>query len=1368
MSDINWGLIRSGSTFQDLICCLIRLEDYEARLYVRPGKDYAQDARSGDGLTVYQMKFHQNESTSSAIADAKKEAKKIAEYLDTPGKSQEIWQGVKKWILISNVAFNPNDELKWIKEVKPLFACLGLEACYWQKSEVETLLVKYPDLKQAYFGGETRVFLGIAEAHEQIQQLQGFHHSHALNAHYRGRESDLERYRHFINDTTKKIFVIHGPGGIGKTRFLLEGAETQALLQGWQVLWANASTMMTTSSWFMGIIPERPTLLLIDEPDDPKFLKTLVEQIFGGRASAWKVAIAVRSPNDMVVKSLQEAKIRHFVEELLLAPLEESAAIAFCKELLEFGSLQAETSDWKEQAASWISQHYDYPIWMAIAIKLLESKSDLATMPQEVEGLASAYLEEIIKQQQILHSDNILNLLRWIALFHTVNREDTNIIEWIRVKVGCKNATELQRYFDSLIARQVIFERGAFNRLLKIKPDVLADYILQDWLIYKTRFGNNEPSSEALEIVTEVGAMLENSTEVSNIQKLLLRSLAKFELNQELYKSPVDLLGRLIENWGEQVPTMNARQKLGYLSLLKEISVTHVSDILTLLRQMLNSNSESETISTIFGQRIITHDDIILASPWIIYDIARYAQTSSEQMVILSLLCDLVLKEHDVSTRRPQGLPNDGKRAETVLPRVITGSPDFPNSFETYACNKANALLQNIYLQEDISEDQKLLLNALVKPLLSVEQENTSFDGRSIIIKRWTITITQSEWQIRDSLRTKIKEILLEKKLQPAKAVILWNLLAYAHGEINRAISYSEEHTTVSDDLLLEAEFPNSHNSDIQESFVSYSDVHSEEFRTVLIQDLQWIVDLLKSQNLDIQELTAAREIWDWHYKFDKDPELKKLANQCEIFFKNSEFFPEYAPLLSWESYEALEQWASETSKKLVTSNNQQSIHDFVHNGVKFLGNPDQVSRLFIVAYKLGTEAQQSQSICKFVEEALQLSIEAPEFQFATRVCQGWICITRQNNPPATITVIEQLLQWLRGSEKIVQLIQVIYGGTSLTITEPEVSIVLEQKEHFLQTNSAISFLGLLGGIFFSSLEQIKNVVEIILNQIDHKQLPSALSTFLESLDYAMRLHIKNLDQPIKNLLKTWILEQVLRLLDIDDLGGTSIHHLQDFLKMLGKPDLEWLVNAIDKRIQMLSELNDINIRILPSRERLSQWITPISLEQAADIATRNLIAKLLSYNDSSPILLYVLPRYLVDIDPNGIIAPDLVVEKLRHPKIRENPRTIYQWSKFAGYYPDNSSAWRKIAHEACSQAIQFNERNKHSIFHALKNPESRAWISNIGEVPAHFEIAVETAKQNLESETDSVLISFRQWMLKLAEAELINEIERLKEEIEE
>ncbi len=1346
MSDINWGLIRNGYTFQDLICALIRLEDHEARLYVRPGKDYGQDAGSGDGCIIYQMKFHQDEAGSQAIGDAKKEAKKIAKYLETPGQSQEIWQGVKKWILISNVGFNPVNRSTWDKEIKPLFACLGLEASYWEKSEIETRLHKYPDLKQAYFGGETRVFLGIAEAIEQVR-LQAFEHPNALDAHYHGRETELEQYKNFLLNDSKKILVIHGPGGIGKTRFLLEGAETQVLSEGWQVLWANVATMTTTSSWFMGLIAERPTLLLIDEPDDAKVLKTLVEQISGGRAKTWKVAIAVRSPNDLVLKYLQEPRIRQIVEELPLAPLEENAAVAFCKELMEFGSLQEKTTDWKLRAATWVAQNYDYPIWMAIAIKLLEIKGNLETIPQETDGLASEYLEEIITQQQNIPREQFLNLLRWTALFDTVNREDSVVIEWIRAKIGCRNSTELQRYFDSLIARKVIFERGSHNRLLKIKPDVLADHILRNWLTYRRPSELNlRISDEAQEIVAEVSTTID-SAEASSIQKLLLmllKRIARFELIHQLSKNPINLLGRLLSGWSERVPMMNAVQKLGYLSILDEISFAHVSDVLKILKTVLNSTSEPETVSTIFGERIITHDDVILALPWIVYHTALFAQTDTEETTILSLLCELVILERDIGTRRPQGLPNDGNRAGTVLPRVITGNPEFRRNFEKSAFKKAKKLLTDICSQENISEDQKLHLDALVKPLLCIEQEHTLFDGRFIRPYTWFITPERPEWKNRDLLRKEIKNILLDQKIQPAQAVILWNLLTYAHGEITQVLREFSRQQSVAP---------------------SYCEV----FRTALIQDLQWVRDFLKSHRLDIQELTAARKIWEWHYKFDKNPELKEIATQCETFFEQSELFPQYAPLLRWESDEALEQWATEKSHQLNALNNTQTIQNFVKNGVKFMGNSDQASRLFIVAEKLGSESQKSQAVGDFVEEALKLSIKDSEFQFAITLSRSWVWATWHNNPRSTIALLEQLLQWANTSEKIVQLIQAIYESAwSINITEPEVAIVLAQQEHFWQANSAVRFVGLLSSILFSSPEKIKNTVETTLNKLDCKELSSALRAFLKSLNYAMHSRTKNIAQAIDPSLRNWILNQVLRLPDIDNIGGITSGYLEEILKMLGQPDLQWLISAIERRIQMFSECDGSNIRILPNEERLSEWITHISPEQADDTTIRSLIAKLLSYADSYPSLGYNFPQYLIDVDPTGVITAGLVVEKLKDPKVRGNPRETWQWAKFAGYYPDDSTAWRKIAHEACSLEVPFDDSDKYSIFDALTNPDPKIWMSNIGEASPTFEKAVETAQQRLESETDPVLIPFRQWILQSAEAELSSEIERVKEEIDE
>ncbi|MGD0043205.1 MAG: hypothetical protein ABSE84_22855, partial [Isosphaeraceae bacterium] len=62
----------------------------------------------------------------------------------------------------------------------------------------------------------------------------------------------------------------------------------------WQVLWGDIAAM-ERGDWFSTIIPEQPTLLLIDDPEDEKVLRLLVGQVggAGARTNKWKVAVTV-------------------------------------------------------------------------------------------------------------------------------------------------------------------------------------------------------------------------------------------------------------------------------------------------------------------------------------------------------------------------------------------------------------------------------------------------------------------------------------------------------------------------------------------------------------------------------------------------------------------------------------------------------------------------------------------------------------------------------------------------------------------------------------------------------------------------------------------------------------------------------------------------------------------------------------------------------------------------------------------------------------------------------------------------------------------------------------------------------------------
>ncbi len=75
MSDRNWASITNGAIFESLVTTLIFFEDSEAALFGRRGKDGGQDARSGDGETVFQAKHFENSTEGTTNLAAKIYAK---------------------------------------------------------------------------------------------------------------------------------------------------------------------------------------------------------------------------------------------------------------------------------------------------------------------------------------------------------------------------------------------------------------------------------------------------------------------------------------------------------------------------------------------------------------------------------------------------------------------------------------------------------------------------------------------------------------------------------------------------------------------------------------------------------------------------------------------------------------------------------------------------------------------------------------------------------------------------------------------------------------------------------------------------------------------------------------------------------------------------------------------------------------------------------------------------------------------------------------------------------------------------------------------------------------------------------------------
>jgi hypothetical protein len=103
------------------------------------------------------------------------------------------------------------------------------------------------------------------------------------------------------------------------------------------------------------------------------------------------------------------------------------------------------------------------------------------------------------------------------------------IVGFLAKKAGFSGEAELKRALISLVKRKFAVNRGINGRLYEIKPDVINEFILSDWLTIED--GNQfRPSPEADEIVTLV-INGEDGKPIPEV-RIVARTLAEVELRR--------------------------------------------------------------------------------------------------------------------------------------------------------------------------------------------------------------------------------------------------------------------------------------------------------------------------------------------------------------------------------------------------------------------------------------------------------------------------------------------------------------------------------------------------------------------------------------------------------------------------------------------------------------------------------------------------------------------------------------------------------------------------------------------------------------------------------------------------------------------
>lgn len=885
MTEYNWGLINSGATFERMMHVLLHNVEGDIVAFGRPGKDAGQDARSKDGSTIYQAKFHTS-SSKQPTTDALAELKKIQEYQDETHPNNKHWNNARRWILFTNTQKNPNTFAEWKAVVVPKFAQIGLTAELWAREEVESLLVENPHVADVFFGSHSQVLFTAFEHQEFLNRYE----IHKIGAQVElvGRETELAAGVDFLKGT-HQIVPVMGPHGVGRTRFLQELA-LSGVEMGWQVLWLNEEEYEVNGKIYAGIVPERETLLLVDEPG-PSTIQRLLRQLTSQRTRNWKIAFSGTGRSEPALAGLAETIVRKPLE---LKPLTKDATVELAVGLCAIHRLIVTDEELFEGQVWHASQ--GFPVWINLAVKMIAKGMSPAELPADKDGFAKKYVESTL-------NENERELVRWVALLQPLDANN-DFYQLVADKTNGE-PDDIRRQIATLVHRGAIsLKRKSGKDLLEIRPESLRYYLLLNWFSFVSISGNREATEFSRSLFPSAFEWSEGEW-----VERLVRALSRLEYIAS-HDSPLPLLDTFIQQYELMAQTAHAGYQLVVLRALEWFDYARPKAAFSLVQMIFKKPGESVEI-TVPGwpARTCSFDEHVvgkLASS--LKRLARYVPEEIQPQLVMLLA--KVVKASSIQK-------GYGERPLDILCNLISNQdawgPDYSQA--------ARPLLECCFssLRTEHPGQDREMLTKVLESQLPVRRMRVRMYESKFVMEQWTLQRDSEDPQYLNFryVVDESKKLLINGPVE--NKAIFWRLLAHVRVNIAQAIHHQAD----------------------------------EDWAAEMCEILDFTREYLKTNatKLPLAELSAARKVWDWYLRYGNDETLKQIARDCEDllppFAKQLESLLIFEP--DWRVQEGKE---IEVALELMQVDGEL-LESFVQSCIDYLG-PDKVLRIGTIANQLG------------------------------------------------------------------------------------------------------------------------------------------------------------------------------------------------------------------------------------------------------------------------------------------------------------------------------------------------------------------------------------------------------------------------------
>jgi hypothetical protein len=389
-----------------------------------------------------------------------------------------------------------------------------------------------------------------------------------FNQTLRGRQTKLSELDEFLSDPDRRIAILPGRGGIGKTKLLRDWSRDKA---GWKVLWVSQHGAWHDAA--VAEIPSADTVIVADDAHhygDLDKLISLVSSRIG--EPTLKLVIATRPSGQAYIDDLlaRLADESFIIRYKALRELGKSATVDIAKEML--GPVYAHLADWLAEVSK------DTPLITVVGGKLIakgQITPDLLANNQEFRRAVFNKFAEECAGQLPAGGRPKRELLELIAAVQPIDEQKDNFVAKASVFLSLR-PDEIRRGFGALEQTEILVRSGG---RLRIVPDLFADYLLENASV--------DGSGTASGFADAVFAFFEES-HLSN----LLKNLA--ELDWRITQSGNQ--SHLLENIWSLISTrfraQNAAERTHFLREVKDITVFQPVNVETLIQIAMDDEAK--------------------------------------------------------------------------------------------------------------------------------------------------------------------------------------------------------------------------------------------------------------------------------------------------------------------------------------------------------------------------------------------------------------------------------------------------------------------------------------------------------------------------------------------------------------------------------------------------------------------------------------------------------------------------------------------------------------------------------------------------------------------------------------------------------